>query len=457
MDQDTARSAAAVRAALDALPALSHGAALLDGAELTASVRDLLHLMTGAEAVVIALTTEALSRGLIQESTAADGTQWLGRLARGESSESVADKDELSEASAAQRLGSPGIAPSHARRLARLAEAGRLPRHRLLTEAVTHAVVTTGVAATALQNVDKIAAVLPAATHDDIHGWFLELAPGTGAAGVRALTAEVVHRYGDESHLDDLETTLSAHERVTFATLPCGMVQLTADLSPDHALAVRRAIDALSAPSPATDCCEAPHHRHRLGSRVLDSDTRPAAKRRADALVELIAVAAGAVDEDGTRTTSGSARLTVTIDVEHLTGTLRGLGRVAETDLLAPTTVRRLACDAEILPMVLGSRSEPLDVGRRKRLVSGGLRRAVECRDRHCTFPGCDRPPPWCQVHHVIPWQAGGSTSLDNSALLCQRNHTIVHTHGYTAHVDADGVHWDARRGAIARPVMGAA
>ena len=58
--------------------------------------------------------------------------------------------------------------------------------------------------------------------------------------------------------------------------------------------------------------------------------------------------------------------------------------------------------------------SEVLDVGRRTRIVPNGLRRAVEIRDRHCTAPGCDRPPDWCDVHHVEHWADGGSTDLTN-------------------------------------------
>jgi len=88
---------------------------------------------------------------------------------------------------------------------------------------------------------------------------------------------------------------------------------------------------------------------------------------------------------------------------------------------------RRLACDARIIPVVLGSCSEPLDIGRQSRIIPTGLRRAVNLRDTHCRFPGCDRPPSWCEGHHVIPWALGGTTCLNNIILLCQFHHTMVH------------------------------
>jgi hypothetical protein len=77
--------------------------------------------------------------------------------------------------------------------------------------------------------------------------------------------------------------------------------------------------------------------------------------------------------------------------------------------------------------VVMAAGSEPLDVGRRTAVVSPALRRAVVLRDHHCRFPGCDRPPAWCDAHHVRHWADGGSTSLENLLLLCRRHHRLVH------------------------------
>lgn len=92
---------------------------------------------------------------------------------------------------------------------------------------------------------------------------------------------------------------------------------------------------------------------------------------------------------------------------------------------------RRIACDASVLRVVLSGRSEPLDVGRKTLVVSPAMRRAVVVRDRRCRFPGCDRPHPWCDAHHVRHWADGGETSVGNLLLLCRRHHRSVHGGGF--------------------------
>jgi hypothetical protein len=88
---------------------------------------------------------------------------------------------------------------------------------------------------------------------------------------------------------------------------------------------------------------------------------------------------------------------------------------------------RRMACDAGVIPAVLGAEGELLDVGRRSRVVPVGLRRALNLRDGGCRFAGCDRPSSWCDGHHLRHWADGGPTSLDNLILLCPYHHTLVH------------------------------
>ena len=132
----------------------------------------------------------------------------------------------------------------------------------------------------------------------------------------------------------------------------------------------------------------------------------------------------------------------VTIDHDTLKNAVRGAGRTLDGTVLSPQTVRKLACDASIIPMVLGSDSQPLDVGRTKRLVTPALLAALWARDKACTFPGCGRPPQWADAHHVKHWIDGGATALLNLALLCQHHHTWVHGHALTATVTAHDVTW---------------
>jgi hypothetical protein len=110
--------------------------------------------------------------------------------------------------------------------------------------------------------------------------------------------------------------------------------------------------------------------------------------------------------------------------------------------LLAPETVRRIACDAAVIPVVLGTQGEVLELGRKRRLFSPGQLAALWLRDGGCTIPGCHAPPWWCDGHHVTHWANGGATDVGNAALLCGRHHTIVHQRGWTATVTATGVTW---------------
>ena len=127
----------------------------------------------------------------------------------------------------------------------------------------------------------------------------------------------------------------------------------------------------------------------------------------------------------------GRALLAVTIDHRWLTRTV-GHGLLDSDQPLDPATARRLACDAGIVPVVLGSRSEPLDVGRLSYTVPDGLRRALHTRDRGCTYPSCTRRPRRCHAHHIHHWADGGTTSLDNLTLLCRYHHHLIHHDQWT-------------------------
>jgi hypothetical protein len=96
----------------------------------------------------------------------------------------------------------------------------------------------------------------------------------------------------------------------------------------------------------------------------------------------------------------GRPLLTITLDHRWLQLAI-GHGTLDSGALSDPATVRRWACDADIVPMVLGSKSEPLDIGRRSRLIPDAMRRALNFRDGGCAFPGCTRRPRRCHAHHI--------------------------------------------------------
>ncbi|MGM7670046.1 HNH endonuclease signature motif containing protein [Microbacterium sp. A93] len=111
------------------------------------------------------------------------------------------------------------------------------------------------------------------------------------------------------------------------------------------------------------------------------------------------------------------------------------------TGPISPVTIRALACDADLLPVVLGGAGQVLDVGRSQRLFPARLRKAVTARDGGCAAPGCTMPAPWTEVHHVQWWIRGGPTSVDNGVLLCNRHHLAVHGGSWDIILE-DGIPW---------------
>jgi hypothetical protein len=105
-------------------------------------------------------------------------------------------------------------------------------------------------------------------------------------------------------------------------------------------------------------------------------------------------------------------------------GAIGATGNGAE---LSASTIRRLACDAGIIPVVLDGHGQPLDVGRIRYAVPTWIWAALVARDRHCAFPGCDRPPVMCHAHHIKHWAHGGKTKLKNLVLLCGHHHRVIH------------------------------
>jgi hypothetical protein len=116
----------------------------------------------------------------------------------------------------------------------------------------------------------------------------------------------------------------------------------------------------------------------------------------------------------------------VTLDLEALEGRA-GRSELQDAGPVTPESARRLACDAKVSRVITDGASQPLELGRSSKVVPPSLRRAVTVRDGGCRFPGCGRPPGWCDAHHAKHWADGGETSLDNLVLLCRPHHRAIH------------------------------
>lgn len=194
--------------------------------------------------------------------------------------------------------------------------------------------------------------------------------------------------------------------------------------SSEDAATIKATLLPLSKPQPTgqRDCdprtCDVPGCRHD------GRDPRDHGARLMDALTEACRrlQKAGVLPESH----GATARVSVTVGLEDLRDDT-GFGTTHTGEDLSPGTVRRMACDADVIPVVLGEDSAVLDVGRMMRLVTAAIWFALVVRDRHCRFPGCTRPPIMCHAHHVVHWVDGGPTCLDNLVLLCGHHHRLVH------------------------------
>jgi hypothetical protein len=138
-----------------------------------------------------------------------------------------------------------------------------------------------------------------------------------------------------------------------------------------------------------------------------------------------------------------SPELSVLIDWNTLRSGVLASGGVCETVdgvPLTPAAVRRLACEAWLLPVVLGGDGVPLDVGRRRRLATREQRVALAAMYTGCAMPSCEVRFEQCRIHHLDPWQPAGLTDLDNLIPLCGRDHHDVHDGGWTLTMTADRV-----------------
>lgn len=298
-----------------------------------------------------------------------------------------------------------------------------------------------------------------AAAEADLARWATRFDP----AGLARLGEHLLHVLDSDTLEEDKERQVAKRElRLNERT-----GRISGRLDTEGMAMLRTALDPLAAPCSARDGTP---------------DPRSAPRRNADALVEL---ARRACDTGDTLPARRVARphLSITAKIETLRaaacrrdghqrehepvaasgvgaapefGSVSGAGAgrasgssapsgVAAAELawggaLSAEAVRRIACDAGITRVIVNADSVPLDVGREYRTVTPGQFAALVVRDAGCAFPGCTRPPAWCEAHHIRHWADGGDTCLGNLVLLCGHHHRSIHHRGWEVRLDARGL-----------------
>ena len=192
------------------------------------------------------------------------------------------------------------------------------------------------------------------------------------------------------------------HLRETFA----GGYELEGYLDPEGGATLKTALEGVLGPRPK-------------------GDERSPGQRRADGLVEL---ATRVLDRGELPLRAGQRpHLSITASLETLRGDAGAAAALLDWGFpISGQALRRIARDAEITPILLSEKGDPLHVGRKYRTATARMNRALDYRDRHCLFTACDRPPAWCQRHHEVPWRLGGKTEVEGMTLLCAKHHRMV-------------------------------
>jgi hypothetical protein len=290
--------------------------------------------------------------------------------------------------------------------------------HQLDTRPATAAAfgagdITMGAAAAVCDAIEALPASVPAAMTGEVEDLLLQAASHYGSRAVTRTAINIMYRFAPDV-LEEQEATARENRFVSLTTRPDGTVALRGLLDKEAGALAIAVLGPLAAPKPSVDGIP---------------DLRETGKRLADAFTQLCQSATPELPQvRGER-----PNVAVTVSLEGLEAKVAGCAP-AMLDGGIPLSIGatlRLLCDANVIPIVLGSHGEPLDIGRLTRTIPTGMRRALVARDQGCAFPGCDRPPSWCDAHHCKHWSEGGDTALCNLCLLCGYHHDVVHHDGW--------------------------
>lgn len=334
-----------------------------------------------AHAAVLAATAAFDASGAWEADGAASAAGWLrarGNLSAGAARALVRDARLLRDAmpAMASALAAGEVTPAHVRVVTAVAE--RHPERRETLSGIDATL------AEAARSVD------PPTLRTLVDRW---------TSAVDPLIAT------DDEHDKHAARALSASRTLD------GMVAIDGLLDPDNGSALLAALEALMSVD-----------------RTPDDDRTPR-QRRADALGTLARDVLGS----GHLPTMGGERphVHVTIPVSVVLDQQPFGAALGDATVLTAEAAFRYLCDATLVPILEGEPGQVLDIGRARRTIPPSLRRAVIRRDQHCVFAGCDAAPSRCEVHHLVAWAHGGSTSQSNLVLLCHRHHRAVHQDGF--------------------------
>jgi hypothetical protein len=239
----------------------------------------------------------------------------------------------------------------------------------------------------------------------------------------------------DAAGIADREAALRDRRYLRLTRQHDGMTRIAGLLDPESAAVIVNAVDAATGPGRGGPRFVDPDEAER--ARLLENDPRTPEQLCADALVDLIDIA---VRADKTILGKGRAPVRILVTARDL-HTGAGAGHIeGQTAPVSIGTVHRIMCDGGHLPVLFSDDGQALNVGQTQRLHTARQRAAISARDGGC-IADCDRPPAWCEVHHINEFSKGGSTSVEDGVLLCKHHHMLIHNNGWRVKRVGDQYH----------------
>ncbi|MFK0246174.1 DUF222 domain-containing protein [Amycolatopsis azurea] len=375
--------------------------------ELAHGVQQFLQVMRVASAGLGRYLAEIESRGAKDLYGYGSTAAWfadVARLSRGEAGPIVKRAIALNPTRAVDGTEVPAVAPA----TAAVAAEGMIGEHRI--EQI-------------LEILKKIPADTTVEDRESAEKILADLAREAGPRQLADAEAKMLAWLDPDGNEPKDPEPKEPRREVTIERRRDGFWKLTGLLDDETGARTAAALEAYAKPRPADEFGQA--------------DLRMKCERQGDAWAELLDLAIACPDQPGT---SGYRTLVhVTIGLDELKS---GIGKAC-LDFVGTMTAREArmaACDCLMLPVVLNAAGEPLDVGRLRRFVTPGQRRALNIRDQGCAFPGCHRRPKNCHAHHIHHWADGGPTDLRNLVLLCSFHHRLIHHGDWQVRMAPDGL-----------------
>jgi len=232
----------------------------------------------------------------------------------------------------------------------------------------------------------------------------------------------------DAAHVRDREQAMRDGRYLRVTPQPDGMTRIAGLLDPESAAVIVAAYDGATSPRRGGPRFVDPDAATRADAIVADERTTE--QLAVDTLVELVRLGTATAPDHLLGAKKPAVRIVV---AERDLRTRVGSGRIqGQTQPISIDTIERVICEVGMIPVAFDSDGQVINVGRSQRTFTPRQRIGLEVRDGGCRFPGCDRPPSWCEAHHINEWyRHGGRTDIADGILLCRHHHLLIHNNDW--------------------------